>query len=663
MPTVTDAESKIKVGRPRLSEAEKKSRLSLTLSKQTLLTIDSLRGQTPRSTFIEVLLNTQGHQNADAREFIRKTGAVYTPTILAEYLAWKVIGFVLEDVRRDGRAFNSDLASKFRIIDPACGNGELLGAIWGQIISKLQSGKTSENILDPRDILCGVEINEREAAAAALRLNSLSISFGIVSKRNTNIFATNGLIPCGANTSIQGWTRLKKQFSALAGFDVVIANPPWGADISDYKAKLKNDDFSLLQGQYDSSDLFVELALSILRPEGYLAYIIPDSLFNLERSNLRKLLLDKTHIRYVARLGEKIFDDVSRGCALIICQKKIPLKTAKTQCLRLTPEARKSILGGTSTFKKEEAALSHEIPQARFLGNPGYSFDIDLNVAEERVLFQMSAGQDNFGSYLFSSRGVELSKTGMVCNCRACGKWSPLPSAHQPLCGHCGIALENTSKNAISIVRNKPGDKTVPFIVGESVGRYRLSRSLWILSGYDGINYKEQETYVGPKLLVRKTGVGISATIDYTSSYTNQVVYIFKHHKSAGDKRVPLAFFLALLNSRAMYYFLAKRHGETEWRSHPYLTQTQVLSLPVPMKSVLTQKADRIQELDARLTPYIKKGLELPASVDAYAERVIADILGLTRTDYAAIFKMLHSVQGLLPVRKLKQVKFSDIFG
>lgn len=658
MPSISEA--KTKVGRPRLSEAEKKSRLSLTLSKQTLLTIDSLRGQTPRSTFIEVLLNAQGHKTADAREFIKKTGAVYTPTILAEYLAWKVVGFLAEDFKKESRQFNFEFAKHLRILDPACGNGELLGAIWGQLVSKLQPA--SGHTVDPRDILCGVEINDHAAAAAALRVNSLAISSGIVSRRDPKIVATNALLPWGASASVHGWARLKKQVSAGEGFDVVIANPPWGADISDYKAKLKNSEFSLLQGQYDSSDLFVELALSITRPNGYLAYIIPDSLFNLERSHLRKLLLEKTHIRYVARLGEKIFDNVSRGCALIVCQNKIPQKAAKTQCLRLTPDSRKRVLDGASTFKREEAVLAHDIPQARFLGNPGYSFDIDLNVAEERVLSQVSAGQDNFGAYLFSTRGVELSKTGRVCNCPACGKWSPLPSASLPLCGHCGSEIVDASKKAISIVRNKPGGKAIPFIVGESVGRYQLNRGLWILSGHEGINYKAQDIYAGPKLLVRKTGVGISAAIDCTDSYTNQVVYIFKHHAHSEAKAIPLVFFLALLNSRAMYYFLAKRHGETEWRSHPYLTQTQVLSLPVPAKSSLTQNMGIIQELCARLDPYVKKGVELPGKLDAYAERSIADIFGLGKKDYEAIYSMLDSVQGLLPVRKLRQVKYSEIF-
>ena len=43
-----------------------------------------------------------------------------------------------------------------------------------------------------------------------------------------------------------------------------------------------------------------------------------------------------------------------------------------------------------------------------------------------------------------------------------------------------------------------------------------------------------------------------------------------------------LESFLAILNSRAMYYYLTANSGETNWRSHPYLTQKQLLNLPLP---------------------------------------------------------------------------------
>lgn len=655
-----------RVGRPRLPEDEKKSRVSLTLSKNTLAGIDNTRAQIPRSTFIESVLQIQNRQSIDAREFIRRNGAVYTPPTLADFVAGKAIDFLLG--RHNGTSLGragGDPIQKLRIIDPACGSGELLNAAWNHLksgIARSGSRGMGRTRIDPRDILCGIEIEQRAAAGAAFRLESLATAAGFINNRPSRILNMNGLFPFNAPSSAAGWERVRKHFSVIDGFDVVIANPPWGADVSGYRGKLDQKEFSLFQGQYDTSDLFIETALSILRPKGFLAFIIPDSLFNLERRHLRKLLLDKTHIRFVARLGEKFFEDINRACAVIICQKCAPKPGARVKCLRLTPEARKNILGGVSTFGQEEQRLLHEIPQTRFARNFNYAFDIDLNVAEERILDRIGGGDTCFGTYLESTRGVELSKSGNVCQCQQCRMWIPMPAMPQTRCMHCGTALVDIAEDAVSIVREKRMNRAVPFIVGESVGRYNLKQSLWILQNFEGINYKDRSIYRGPKLLVRKTGVGISAAIDYTNAYTNQVVYIFRRRQEDSACGIPLEFFLGVLNSRAIYYFLTKRHGETEWRSHPYVTQSQILALPLPSKDVLMRKSDTIRRITSLLLPHTRRGVELPAQTDAAVERLVAKLFGLKKKEYESIYATLDSVQELLPVRKLKRVGLADIF-
>ena len=56
----------------------------------------------------------------------------------------------------------------------------------------------------------------------------------------------------------------------------------------------------------------------------------------------------------------------------------------------------------------------------------------------------------------------------------------------------------------------------IPIICQDFSGwgnRYQVSRRLWIDTSKDGINYKEERFYQGKRLLVRKTGVGIMATM------------------------------------------------------------------------------------------------------------------------------------------------------
>ena len=90
----------------------------------------------------------------------------------------------------------------------------------------------------------------------------------------------------------------------------VIANPPWSSEKIYSKKDLYNAGFVLTTGQYDSYVLFFELAYKILKDEGVMAFIIPDSIFEAQNQLLRKFLTENTQIKVIARLGEKIFKKI-----------------------------------------------------------------------------------------------------------------------------------------------------------------------------------------------------------------------------------------------------------------------------------------------------------------------------------------------------------------
>jgi hypothetical protein len=213
----------------------------------------------------------------------------------------------------------------------------------------------------------------------------------------------------------------------------------------------------------------------------------------------------------------------------------------------------------------------------------------------------------------------------------------------------------------LNIISHKETTGYAPILVGESIKRYLLSPPYWIATDKTGINYKDASIYARPKIVVRKTGVGLLASIDYSGCFTNQVVYIFKV-KPAYDQSLPIELFLALLNSRAMYYYLVKTHGETEWRSHPYLTQGQILNLPLPDLGGVNQEPHIADRLVRTLKPYLAGRIELPPRVDAEIEYLAAKLYGLSDEDYARIYQTLQDVEDLLPIRSLKMVSIDDIF-
>jgi len=585
-------------------------------------------------------------------------GAVYTPTSLANFAAKKAMGYLLDDYSKNltNAKRKPSFIKHLRILDPACGEGELLFAAANALRFEVMNKFNTELAFDTDfvDALCGVDFDKDALNELNSKLDQYFFRYES-DRCHKNLIYTNALFPFEKLTPASSWQKIKYAVGAKSGFDLVIANPPWGADMSSYESKLQEGHYKLFGGQCDTSDLFVELILEVTKPNGYFALIIPDSLFNGGRKQLRKLLLENSEIKFIGRMGEKIFPRINRGCAVIICKKCKPKPQAVVECFRLLPIWRKKILQGKCSYEDVVRLLSHQVPQSRFYNNAEYLFDIDLRREEIGILKKISKGEQ-FRNLVSASRGIELSKTGQVCFCLYCRKWMPLPTSKEPNCHHCGKRLGSIKPTSIISRSKRKGYKRM--LAGESFSRYTTDSVLWIDPQKNGINYKDESLYEPPKILVRKTGVSITATIDYSNAMTNQVVYMLQ--PNANKQRLPLEFVLSLLNSRIVAYFLLKKFGEAEWRSHPYLTQEQILNLPIPAN--LEKQKRHVQYITHTLRPLLKANRPITMEIESRIEKRIATLYGLNKEDYHVMYKAFESVEDLLPFRKLKALDVCGIF-
>ena len=110
------------------------------------------------------------------------------------------------------------------------------------------------------------------------------------------------------------------------------------------------------------------------------------------------------------------------------------------------------------------------------------------------------------------------------------------------------------------------------------MARYRLGAGRHIVLGAPGVNYKAPWLFQAPKLLLRKTGLGIRAALDETDRLVSQVVYVQRVRDAATDP----AWLLAVLNSEAFGFLHRARNGEADKATFPHLRQTDVLALAVP---------------------------------------------------------------------------------
>ncbi|OFX31585.1 MAG: hypothetical protein A2X08_09990 [Bacteroidetes bacterium GWA2_32_17] len=571
------------------------------------------------------------------KEYRKLNGVFYSPSFLAEYLSKKIVKYL-------------GCRNIATIIDPACGDSILLRSFANELL------ETSDKNL-PK--IFGVDKDINAIISSTSKFADKSFK-----KIVTNFINTDGLFPVNGKNSIEGWIELRKDLKSKNGFDIALSNPPWGAELNDYDPITLNFNFALAKGQFDIFDLFVEVILNNLNENGIYGLILPDSVFSQEQARFRCLLSKNTTIHLIARLGEKIFPGINRACVIIVGEKVKPKSNHQVDCFRLSSNYKKRVMANELSLEEVEKELIHKVPQSRFIENDNCVFDIDLKSDEQKTFEKIQTGSFSIKQFVKNTRGAEISKKGVVCQCPKCKRWMPYPKSKQPKCNNCNTALNIDSVVKEKIILNHNGVGNIKLKVGEDLFRFTSVSKSWINTLKEGINYKDLSIYDGDKILVRKTGVGITASMDYENAVTNQVVYILKL-KTAVENKLSLEFVLAVLNSRAMTYYLIKKFGENEWKSHPYLTQTMLINLPFPKIDFNSPDA---KKLISRVTRIVRsevsksKEKNIAKANDLFIERVVAHFFKLNQTDYKAIFETLSSSEQLIPIKRLLNCNTKEIF-
>ena len=115
------------------------------------------------------------------------------------------------------------------------------------------------------------------------------------------------------------WHLLFKEVFDKGGFDIVIGNPPWGADIEQKELiHIKEKNRDIIRRMIDSFMFFINESLRIAKSKGVICKIIPEVILNQQdNSLLRKKILESTTIQSVANLGDNIFQGVTRASCII----------------------------------------------------------------------------------------------------------------------------------------------------------------------------------------------------------------------------------------------------------------------------------------------------------------------------------------------------------
>lgn len=232
----------------------------------------------------------------------KENGIVYTP-------GW-IINLMLDRI-----GYINNLGDK-TIVDPACGDGNFLIIVVDRFLNNCKNNniqvKEIKKLLS--DNIFGFDIDETAVALCKKNLNDVALKHGIKNV-NWNIKNMDGLS--------------KKNINQYLGyFDYVVGNPPYiriqhlGEE---RRKKIQNDWCFCKKGSTDIYIAFFEMGIQLLKKEGFLTYITPNTFFRtLTAEALRTFLMKEKIIRQIINFHHhQIFNKATTYSAITILQKGI----------------------------------------------------------------------------------------------------------------------------------------------------------------------------------------------------------------------------------------------------------------------------------------------------------------------------------------------------
>ena len=235
----------------------------------------------------------------------KSRGHFSTPPALVESIL-DACGFTVEQLLARFRS-ESPRLNALRVLDPACGGGNFLSAVAQRLITAGKQANLYEKQIHTlvQNGVWGFDPDPVACFLAEMQIRNTLATYASTPER-FHIHQADGLaFP---------WQEQHEQV------DLFLANPPYLA--------AKNNDLSVYRstegrGQVDSYLLFLDLALRVVRPGGWIGLVLPDAvLARVNATRERRRLLDETTIHALWHLSNVFPAYV--GAVVLVAQKNPP---------------------------------------------------------------------------------------------------------------------------------------------------------------------------------------------------------------------------------------------------------------------------------------------------------------------------------------------------
>lgn len=344
--------------------------------------------------------------------------------------------------------------------------------------------------------------------------------------------------------------------------DLLLANPPYLAaknnDLSHYRQAQQH-------GQTDSYLLFLDLALHMVKPGGWLGLVLPDPV--LARANAapeRARLLKECRLHHIWHLSNVFTAEV--GAVVIIGQKTPPRKLHQITWTRTRWQDNSQLCQTDPSPQSQQ-----QISQALLARQPDGALRYLLSTEQGRVVERLRRAFEKSQKNRSETRKTRLIPLELLVDIKRGEEIGRDHSALGPL---------NMLNDAYPVLRG--GVDIHPYVRPSSdrgIARSAIRKPV--------------ERYLEPKLLVVKSTGRLQAALDIHGHVVLQTLYLLQLRQKE-DQLDTGYFLLALLNSRLMRAYV--HHLHTAYKLvQPQIEQGVLARLPVPWG-----KPDERQEIITR---------------------------------------------------------------
>ncbi len=501
--------------------------------------------------------------------------------------------------------------TQIRVMDPACGSGNFVaGAARRLIAYGKQAALAEETILrlvqhniwgfDPDPVACFLaEMQMYGTFASHNETGPKPDNSCSDTRRNRkigqfHIHQADGLaLPRPLNGPQEKPGKLNGHV------DLFLANPPYLAaknnDLSVYR-------FAQQRGQSDSYLLFLELALQVVRPGGWLGLVLPDPV--LARANAareRKRLLAETTVHHLWHLADVFAAYV--GAVVIVAQKQPP-----SPIHAITWRREHWMQNNISNEDRIENRKTHRTPIIHNgdSGTVSQTFLHRQTGAELRYLFSRLQGTLVEHIYTQWHTAEETSHTLILLKDLVLIHRGEEISKDSPLLNKAPTQDEE-QKVWYPVLRG-----------GSEIRPYGIPSAQYWIAGEKIV--KPLAYYLTPKLLVVKSTGRLQASLDLQGHIVLQTLYTLaiapdvantiltanetqadrsehtckQNHERVFSVEDELYYLHALLNSRLLQEYVHVLHTAYKW-VQPQIEQHVLAHLPLPGNADPSEKAQIIQ--------------------------------------------------------------------